>query len=173
MAVGSAVQIGFAGRGIIMNKFLLSVFSLALLACMTGVLAWQQPGRYHATYYSGQYDSGDSHLYRAEQPYGNRQGVNQPRGIRIEKASDADSYLLRIHTRGMSPEDITVSTERGRIRLETTTQAWRNWRDGQRNVRASTYRRFLRTLPLPRDANAAGLETRRTDDMLEIWIPRR
>jgi hypothetical protein len=109
MAVGSAVQIGFAGRGIIMNKFLLSVFSLALLACMTGVLAWQQPGRYHATYYSGQYDSGDSHLYRAEQPYGNRQGVNQPRGIRIEKASDADSYLLRIHTRGMSPDDITLA----------------------------------------------------------------
>jgi HSP20 family molecular chaperone IbpA len=156
-----------------MNRILLSVVSLALLACTTGVLAWQQPERYRAPYYSGQYYHGDSHRYRAEQPYGYRQGVNQRPGIRIEKASDADGYLLRIHTRGMSPEDITVSTGRGRIRLETATLAWRNWRDGQRNARAGTYGRFSRTLPLPRDADAAGLETRMTDGLLEIRIPRR
>ena len=156
-----------------MNKFLLSLFSLAVLACTTGVHAWHQHERYHAPYYSGRYYHGDSHLYRAERPYGYRQGVNQRPGILIEKNSDADGYLLRIHTRGMSPEDITVSTERGRIRLETATLAWRNWRDGQRNARASTYGRFSRTLPLPRDADAAGLETRVTDGMLEIRIPRR
>jgi HSP20 family molecular chaperone IbpA len=156
-----------------MNRILLSVFSLALLACTTGVLAWQQPERYHAPYYSGQYYHGGSHRYRAEQPYGYRQGANHRPGIRIEKASDADGYLLRIHTRGMSPEDITVSAERGRIRLETATLAWRNWRDGQRSARASTYGRFSRTLPLPRDADAAGLETRVTDGMLELRIPRR
>ena len=151
-----------------MNKFLLSVFSLSLLMSTTGVLAWQQPERYHIPYCSG-----DSHLYMAEQPYGYRQGVSYRQGVRIEKARDADGYLLRIHTRGMSPEDITVSTERGRIRLETATLAWRNWRNGQRNAGASTYGRFSRTLPLPRDADAAGLETRVMDGMLEIRIPRR
>jgi HSP20 family molecular chaperone IbpA len=156
-----------------MNRLLLSVFSLALLASTTGVLAWQQPERYHAPYYSGQYYHGGGSRYRPEQPYGYRQGVNQRPGIRIEKASDADGYLLRIYTRGMSPEDVTVSTGRGRIRLETATLAWRNWRDGQRNARASTYGRFSRTLPLPRDADAAGLETRMTDGLLEIRIPRR
>ena len=156
-----------------MNKCLLSVFSLALLVCANGVLAWQQPERYHAPYYSGRYYSGDSYLYRAEQPYDHRQGVNQRPGIRIEKASDVDGYLLRIYTRGLSPEDIIVSTERGRIRLETAALAWRNWREGQRSARASTYGRFSRTLPLPRDADVAGLETRMTDSMLEIRIPRR
>ena len=156
-----------------MKKFLLSVFSLGLLACTTGVLAWQQPDRYHAPYYSGRYYSGDSHFYRAEQPYSYRQGASQRPGIRIERTRDAGGYLLRIHTRGMSPEDITVSAERGRIRLETATLAWRNWRDGQRSARTSTYGRFSRTLPLPRDADAAGLETRVTDGMLEIRIPRR
>ncbi len=110
-----------------MNKFLLSVFSLSLLMCTTGVLAWQQPERYHIPYYSG-----DSHLYLAEQPYGYRQGVNHRQGIRIEKASDAHGYLLRIYTKGMSPEDITISIERGRIRLEAEAQAWRKWRNGQR-----------------------------------------
>jgi len=156
-----------------MNKSLLSIFSLALLGCATNVLAWHQHDRYHAPYYSGRYYSGDSHLYRAEQPYDYRQGVNQRPGIRIEKASDTDGYLLRIYTRGMSPDDIIVSTERGRIRLETATLAWRNWRDGQRSARASTYGRFSRTVPLPRDADVAGLETRVTDGMLEIRIPRR
>jgi HSP20 family molecular chaperone IbpA len=156
-----------------MNKLLLNVFLPGLLTCTTGVFAWQQPERYHAPYYSGRYYSGDSYFYRAEQPYGYRRAVDQRPGIRIEKASDADDYLLRIHTRGMSPEDITVSTERGRIRLETATLAWRNWRDGQRKAGSSMYGRFSRTLPLPRDADAAGLETRMMDGMLEIRIPRR
>lgn len=151
-----------------MNKFLLSVFSLSLLMCTTGVLAWQQPERYHIPYYSG-----DSHLYQAEQPYGYRQGVSHRQGIRIEKARDAHGYLLRIYTKGMSPEDITIGIERGRIRLEAEAQVWRKSRNGQRNVRAGMYGRFVRTLPLPRDADAAGMETRVTDGMLEIRIPRR
>jgi len=151
-----------------MNKFLLSVFSLSLLMCTTGVLAWQQPERYHIPYYSG-----DSHLYLAEQPYGYRQGVNHRQGIRIEKASDAHGYLLRIYTKGMSPEDITISTARGRIRLEIATLASRNWRDRQQTARATSYGRFSRTLSLPRDADPAGLVTRIMDGMLEIRIPRR
>lgn len=151
-----------------MNKFLLSVCSLPLLASTSGVLAWQQPDQYYIPYYSG-----DSYLYRAEQPYGYRQGVNQRTGIRIEKASDAEGYLLRIYTRGMNPEDITIRTERGRIRLEATTLAARNWRDGQRTARASAYGRFSRTLSLPRDADAAGLVTRVAEGMIEIRIPRR
>ncbi|MDX1698854.1 MAG: hypothetical protein R3308_11230, partial [Thiohalobacterales bacterium] len=85
-----------------MNRILMSTVSLALLTCTTGVLAWQSPERYHAPYYSGRYYSGDSHRYRSEQPYGYRQGVSQRPGIRIEKAGDANGYLLRIHTRGMS-----------------------------------------------------------------------
>jgi HSP20 family molecular chaperone IbpA len=152
-----------------MDRLLLSVVSLALLASATEVLAWQEPERYHAPYYSGRYYSGDRQFYRERQPYGYRQGVSQRPGIRIQKAGDADGYLLRIHTRGMSPEDITVSTERGRIRLETATLAWRN----SPNARASTYGRFSRTLPLPRDADVSALETRVTDGMLEIRIPRR
>ena len=151
-----------------MNKFLLSVFSLSLLMCTTGVLAWQQPERYHIPYYSG-----DSHLYQAEQPYGYRQGVSHRQGIRIEKARDAHGYLLRIYTKGMSPEDITISIERGRIRLEIATLASRNWRDSQRKARAISYGRFSRTLSLPRDADPAGLVTRIMDGMLEIRIPRR
>jgi HSP20 family molecular chaperone IbpA len=151
-----------------MNKFLLSVFSLSLLMSTTGVLAWQQPERYHIPYYSG-----DSHLYMAEQPYGYRQGVSYRQGVRIEKARDADGYLLRIYTKGISPEDITVSTARGRIRLEIATLASKNWRDRQQTARAISYGRFSRTLSLPRDADAAGLVTRTMDGMLEIRIPRR
>ena len=153
-----------------MNKLLWSVFSLVLLSCSTGVLAWHQPDRYHTPYYSGQYYHGNSDFYRAERPYGYRQGVSQRPGIRIEKASDADGYLLRIYTRAMSPEDINVSTELGRIRLETKTLAWRN---GQRSVRASTFGRFSRTLPLPPDADPSRLETRVTDSVLELWMPRK
>ena len=156
-----------------MNKFLLSVFSLSLLMCTTGVLAWQQPERYHIPYYSGQYYSGDSHLYRAERPYGYRQGVSHRQGIRIEKARDADGYLLRIYTKGISPEDITVSTTRGRIRLEIATLASSNWRDRQQTAQAISYGRFSRTLSLPRDADPAGLLPRLMDGMLEIRIPRR
>lgn len=152
-----------------MKRFLLSVFSLALLVCTNGVLAWQQPERHHAPYYSGQYYSGDRQFHRERRPYGYRQGISQRPGIRIEKAGDADGYLLRIHTRGMSPEDISVSTERGRIRLETATLAWRSGR----NVRASTYGRFSRTLPLPHDADAAAMEMRVAEGILEIRIPRR
>ena len=151
-----------------MNKFLLSVFSLSLLMCTTGVLAWQQPERHHIPYYSG-----DSHLYLAEQPYGYRQGVSHRQGLRIEKARDADGYLLRIYTKGISPEDITVSTARGRIRLEIATLASSNRRDRQQTARAISYGRFSRTLSLPRDADAAGMETRVTYVMLEIRIPRR
>ena len=152
-----------------MSKLLLSVFVLAILSCSTGVLAWHQPDRYRAPYYSGQYYHGNSDFYRSELPYSYRQGANQRPGIRIEKASDADGYLLRIYTRGMSPEDITISTQRGRILLETKILTWR---DRQRIVRASTYGRFSRTLPLPPDADPSRLETRVTDSMLEIWIPR-
>jgi HSP20 family molecular chaperone IbpA len=155
-----------------MDRFLLSVFSLVLLASATEVRAWQPPERYHAPYYSGRYYSGDSHFYRKRQPYGYGQAISQQPGIRIEKDSDADGYLLRIYTRGMSPEDIIVSTERGHIRLETARLAWRSWRDVHRDAAARTYGRFSRTLPLPRDADVAGLETRVTDDVLEIRIPR-
>ena len=153
-----------------MSKLLLSIFSLALLSFTTSVLAWQQPDRYHAPYYSGQYYHGSGDFYRAERPYGYRQDVSQRPGIRIEKASDADGYLLRIYTRSMSPEDITISTKRGRIRLETKTLAWR---DRQQSARSSTYGRFSRTLPLPPDADTSRLETRETDGMFEIWIPRK
>ena len=151
-----------------MNRLISSVFSVLLLLCTTGVHAWQQPDRYHAPYYGA-----DSYLYRAERPYGYRQGVNQRQGIRIVKASDADGYSLRIYTRGMRPEDISISTMRGRIRLEAEAQAWRKWRNEQQNVRASMHGRFVRTLSLPRDADVAGMETRVTDGMLEIRIPRR
>jgi HSP20 family molecular chaperone IbpA len=152
-----------------MDRLLLSVVSLVLLASATEVLAWQEAERYHAPYYSGRYYSGDRRFYRVRQPYAHRQGISQRPGIRIEKASDADGYLLRIHTKGMSPEDIALSTERGRIRLETAALAWRD----SPNARASTYGHFSRTLPLPRDADTAAMETRVTDGMLEIWIPRR
>ena len=151
-----------------MDRFLLGMISLALLAGSTGVLAWQQPERHHAPYYSGQYYSGDRQFYRERQPHAYRQGVSQRPGMRIEKAGDADGYLLRIHTRGMGPEDITVSTERGRIRLETATLAWRN----SPNARASTYGRVSRTLPLPRDADVSAMETRVTNGILEIRVPR-
>jgi HSP20 family molecular chaperone IbpA len=151
-----------------MDRFLLGMISLALLAGSTGVLAWQQSERHHAPYYSGQYYSGDRQFYRERQPHAYRQGVSQRPGMRIEKAGDADGYLLRIHTRGMGPEDITVSTERGRIRLETATLAWRN----SPNARASTYGRFSRTLPLPRDADVSAMETRVTNGILEIRVPR-
>ena len=158
----------------IMKMFLLSLFSLSLFLFTTGVLAWQQPERYHIpSYNSGQYYSGDSHLYRAERPYGYRQGVSHRQGIRIEKARDADGYLLRIYTKGISPEDITVSTARGRIRLEIATLASSNWRDRQQTARAISYGRFSRTLSLPRDADPAGLVTRIMDGVLEIRIPRR
>jgi HSP20 family molecular chaperone IbpA len=152
-----------------MDRLLLSVVSLALLASSTEGLAWQEPERYHAPYYSGRYYSGDRYFYRERQPYGYRQGVSQRPGIRIERAGDTGGYLLRIHTKGMSPEDIAVSTERGRIRLETATLSWRN----SPNVRASTYGRFSRTLPLPRDADTGAMETRVTNGMLEIRIPKR
>ncbi len=150
-----------------MNRILMSLISLPLLASTSSVLAWQPAERYQDPYYGS-----EDYLYRAEQPYGYRQGVDQRPGIRIEKTSDADGYLLRIYTKGMNPEDIAISTGRGRIRLEATTQAWRNWQDGQRTARASAYGRFSRTLRLPRDADAAGLETRITDGLLEIRIPR-
>ena len=153
-----------------MSKLLFSVFALAILSCSTGVLAWHQPDRYRAPYYSGQYYHDNSDFYRSERPYSYRQGVNQRPGIRIEKASDADGYLLSIYTRGMSPEDITISTKHGRIRLETKTLAWR---DRQQSARSSTYGSFSRTLPLPPDADTSRLETRETDGMFEIWIPRK
>ena len=67
-----------------MNRFLLSVFSLALLVCTNGVLAWQLPDRVHAPYHSGRYYHGDSHSYPVEQPYGYRQGTSHRPGIRID-----------------------------------------------------------------------------------------
>ena len=160
---------------VVMMRCVPSIVSVLLLAVASGALAWQEPGRYRAPYYSGQYYSGNSYLYRERQrqPYAYRQDAGERPGFRIEKARDADGYLLRIHTRGMRPEDITVSTEGGRIRLETATLAWRNWQDDRRRARASTYGRFSRTLPLPRDADVSGLETRVADGMLEIRIPRR
>jgi HSP20 family molecular chaperone IbpA len=69
----------------------------------------------------------------------------------------------------MRPQDLTVSTERGRIRLESATLAWRH----SYTARAGTYGRFSRTIPLPRDADVAGLETQLAEDGLEIRIPRR
>ena len=152
-----------------MDRILLRMVSLALLIGADGVLAWQQADRYRAPYYSGQYYHGDARLRRAEQADGYRMGVEQRPAIRIEKASDAEGYLLRVHTRGMRPGDITVSTVRGRIRLQTAMLAWRNGR----NARASMHGRFSRTLPLPADADPAGMHTRIQADLLEIRIPRR
>jgi len=149
-----------------MKDIVLTVSALLLLSAATSAVAWSDHDGYPV--YSG-YPEGYGH-YRARPE---RPGVGYRSGVHIERGTYADGYLLRVYSRGMKPEDIQVSADRGRIRLRSEMSSQRTWQDEQRRSRMAGFSSFSRSIPLPRDADASRLEVTPADGVLEVRIPRR
>lgn len=94
--------------------------------------------------------------------------------IHLEKAMYEEGYLLRVHTRGITPEDIEVVADRGRLRLRSERSRQREWQSDEPYRRSSLSSRssVRRSARLPYDADVSKLTTRIEDGVLEIRIPR-
>lgn len=149
-----------------MKNFILVVFSVLSLTAVTAAVAWND----HV--YSPAFRDGPG-WYEGSRSMPGRRGYGSRFGVHIERGTYEGGYLLRVYTRGLRPQDIEVSAERGRIRLRSEMSGQSDWQDDYRRSRVSGYRAFTRSIPLPYDADAGKLEITAADALLEVRIPRR
>ncbi|MGB5259271.1 MAG: Hsp20/alpha crystallin family protein [Gammaproteobacteria bacterium] len=112
------------------------------------------------------------HPARAYHPYAGPAASSHYRaGLRVHTGRTGDGYTVRINLDGARPEDIKVSTRRGRLVLQIS-QGSRYGRNhpGARSV--SQWRMcFRKQLRLPNDADRTRMTTRTNDGIMEIHIP--
>ena len=149
-----------------MKNYILTVFSVLSLTAVTAAVAWHDH-----EYYPAFQDLPD--WYGKYRPLPNRSGFGSRSSIHIERGTYEGGYLLRVYTRGIRPQDITVSAGRGRVRLQSEAGTRRDWQDEYRRSRVSGYSSFTRSITIPYDADASKLEITASDDLLEIRIPGR
>jgi len=149
-----------------MKNVMLTVSSVLLLTAATAVNAW-----HNHDYYPSFRDLPDR--YGDYSPAPERSRFNTGYRVHIERGTYEGGYLLHVYTRGLRPQDIEVSADRGRIRLRSEVSGQRDWEDDYRRSRVAGYSSFSRSIPLPYDADPGKMEVIPTDDMLEIRIPRR
>ena len=149
-----------------MKNHILTVFSVLFLSAATAAVAWHEH-EYFPAYrdFTGGYGE--------HRPVPDRSRFGSRSRVHIERGTYEDGYLLRVYTRGIKPQDIEVSAERGRVRLRSEVGTRRDRQDEYRRSRVSGYSSFTRSIPLPYDADASKLVITATDEMLEIRIPRR
>jgi HSP20 family molecular chaperone IbpA len=153
-------------RSIAMKNFILTVSSVLLLAAASSAAAWHDHEYYPAFRELPDWNGG-------YQPLPGRSASSSGFRVHIERGIYDGGYLLHVYTRGIRPQDIDVSVDRGRIRLRSEVSSHNSWQDEYRRSRVSGYSTFSRIIPLPYDADAGKLEVITTDDVLEIRIPRR
>lgn len=149
-----------------MKNIMLTMSSVLLLAAATSATAWHDHD-----YYPAFRDLPDG--YGDYQPAPDRSRFSSGFRVHIERGAYEGGYLLHVYTRGIRPQDIEVSADRGRIRLRSEASGQRDWRDEYRRSRVVGYSSFSRSIPLPYDADPGRMEVIPADDVLEIRIPRR
>jgi len=154
----------------------LTVYSVFLFAAASSVFAGDESG------YPGSGTIPDP--YGAEQPMPGHPvpaypmrgpfAHGAPARVHIEKSMYEDGYLLRVYTQGITPEDIDVFADHGRLRLRSVMSRQRDWQSERpyRRSSFSSYGSISRTVRLPYGADASKLTTTVKDGVLEIRIPR-
>lgn len=105
-----------------MKRLLVTVYSVFLLAATSSVFggnesAYPGPG-YVPDPYAAEHPAHDYAVPPAHPMHGPYSYSAPPR-IHVEKAMYQDGYLVRVYTRGITPEDIEVAADRGQLRLRS------------------------------------------------------
>ena len=131
---------------------LVSIFSTAVFA--------QPPGYYGP----GQSGAGS---YAAPS-----NGFSVRQGIRFEQARDDKGYILRIYTRGISPEAIQVSVRGRTLVVENQQSRQVEQRSDQGSYSfSSSSSNMRRRFPLPPDADAQAMQRTLEDGVIVITLP--
>ena len=158
-----------------MKRLLVTVYSVFLLAATSSVFggnASDYPGPgYVPDPYAAEHPAHDYAVPPAHPMHGPYSYSAPPR-IHVEKAMYQDGYLVRVYTRGITPEDIEVAADRGQLRLRSE-MSRQKWRSAEPYRISSTFSRgsIRRTIRLPYDADASKLTTSVVQGVLEIRIP--
>ena len=99
-------------------------------------------------------------------------GFNVQQGIRFEQGRDDKGYILRIYTRGITPEAIQVSV-RGRTLVVENQQSRQVEQRSDRGSYSfsSSSSNMRRRFPLPPDADAQAMQRKDEDGVIVITLP--
>ncbi|MEJ2589935.1 MAG: Hsp20/alpha crystallin family protein [Candidatus Thiodiazotropha sp.] len=136
------------------------VFLIALVSTFATVVLAQPPGYYGP-------GRGGAGSYAAPST-----GFNVQQGIRFEQGRDDKGYILRIYTRGISPEAIQVSV-RGRTLVVENQQSRQVEQRSDRGSYSfsSSSSNMRRRFPLPPDADAQAMQRTVEDGVIVITLP--
>jgi HSP20 family molecular chaperone IbpA len=159
-----------------MKGFFIIAGPLLLLAMASAVSAGNESGYQGPDYLPEPYGLGypaRGHAVPPAHPMSRRYIYNAPARIHVQKAMYEGGYLLRVYTRGITPEDIEVIADRGRLRLRSERSRQSEWQSEMpyRRSSMSTRSSIRRTLRLPYNADATRLTTSVEEGVLEIRIP--
>jgi len=149
---------------------------LLLLAMASAVSAGNESSYPGPDYVPEPYGLGypaPGHAVPPAHPMSRRYPYEAPSRIHVQKAMYEGGYLVRVYTRGITPEDIEVVADRGRLRLRSERSRQREWQSETpyRRSSMSTRSSIRRTLRLPYNADATRLTTSVEEGVLEIRIP--
>jgi HSP20 family protein len=98
----------------------------------------------------------------------NLHGVGLAPYVRIEDFLEEGAYVVRAELPGIDPEqDVEVSVENDML----TIRGERREETKEKNRREFHYGSFLRTIALPKNADAGNITASYTDGVLEVRVP--
>lgn len=84
-----------------------------------------------------------------------------------------DGYLIRLDTNGFDKDKINIKAQEGSLTLSGEYKAQEK-RESQGGIMESHQMgRFLKSIPLPADADIDKMQTEKKQSMLEVFIPRK
>lgn len=90
-----------------------------------------------------------------------------------EVTAEPDRYRIEVDLPGVSAEEVSVAAQGGVLHIEGQRQRHARGAHARLLLAELRYGRFARTLRLPADADAAGLQATVADGVLTVELPRR
>lgn len=115
-----------------------------------------------------------------QEPFESRFGQNQPVMPRQEfydpdfnLEETPDGYLVKFNTAGLDNRKIDIQVNENSLTLSGESSSETEENSPAAVLRSRSYGKFLKTIPLPVDADTQKLKTEQKGDILEIQIPKK
>ncbi len=84
-----------------------------------------------------------------------------------------DGYLIKFNLAGFDKDKVDIKVNPGSISISGQQKQETKQADQNRRFESQSFGEFLQTIPLPKDADVAGMKTEKQGDDLIIHLPRR
>ncbi|MCU7796403.1 MAG: Hsp20/alpha crystallin family protein [Candidatus Thiodiazotropha sp. (ex Myrtea spinifera)] len=134
------------------------VSSAVMLLSLSAVLQAQPPGGYSP--------------HRSYGPASTSNSFSVQRGMRFERTRDENGYVLRIHTRGLTPDAVQVSVRGHTLMVQNQESRQVEQRSDRGSYQFSSASSSMRRrFPIPPDADAKAMQRTVEDGVIVITLP--